>query len=58
MVAAAETGAWNGTAVSSTYGGTGQDLHLSTGVPVLSSGTWSVDATQLAVNHGGTGETT
>jgi hypothetical protein len=36
-------------------GGTGIDTHLSTGVPVISSGTWSVDST-LPVSLGGTGQ--
>lgn len=47
------TGVWHGTAVSSTYGGTGIDSHASTGVPSVSSGTWSVSA-QLGLTLGGT----
>lgn len=35
------TGTWQGTAVAPTYGGTGQDSHLSTGIAQVSSGTWS-----------------
>ncbi|MFC1644726.1 hypothetical protein ACFL08_01715 [Patescibacteria group bacterium] len=45
---------WNGTAIGATYGGTGIDTSSSTGVPTISSGTWSVSAT-LGVATGGTG---
>ena len=38
------------------YGGTGITTAGLTGVPVISSGTWSVDTNALAVAHGGTGE--
>jgi hypothetical protein len=48
------TGAWQGTAVGSTYGGTGLDTSSSTGVAIVSGGTWSVDA-ELNVAQGGTG---
>ncbi|HSA08091.1 MAG TPA: hypothetical protein P5099_01870 [Candidatus Moranbacteria bacterium] len=37
-------------------GGTGITTAGLTGVPVISSGTWSVDTNALAVAHGGTGE--
>ncbi len=50
------SGTWNGTAISSTYGGTGINTSGSTGVPYITGGTWSVDATALAANHGGTGQ--
>jgi len=36
-------------------GGTGLDTSSSTGVPYISSGTWSVDSTYLSAAHGGTG---
>lgn len=36
------TGTWNATAVGAQYGGTGQNTSSSTGVPKISSGTWSV----------------
>ncbi|QQR77582.1 MAG: hypothetical protein IPJ67_00285 [Candidatus Moraniibacteriota bacterium] len=49
---------WNATAIGATYGGTGINTASSTGVPYISSGTWSVDATSLAVAHGGTGVAT
>ena len=39
------TGVWNATAVGSQWGGTGQNLSGSTGIPSLSSGTWSVSTT-------------
>ena len=48
-------GTWNGTAIGSQYGGTGLDTGTSTGVPSISSGTWSVNA-QLPVSLGGTGQ--
>jgi hypothetical protein len=48
------TGAWNGTVVGSTYGGTGQDFSSSTGVLSVSGGTFSV-ATEMPVTLGGTG---
>ncbi len=48
------TGVWNGTAIAGTYGGTGINTSASTGVPSISSGTWSVNA-QLPVSLGGTG---
>ncbi len=48
------TGTWNGTAVGAQYGGTGIDTSGATGVPTLSSGTWSVSA-QLSALRGGTG---
>ena len=47
-------GTWNGTAIGAQYGGTGINTSASTGVPSISSGTWSVNA-QLPVNLGGTG---
>lgn len=51
------TGVWNGTAVGTQYGGTGQNFSASTGVISLSSGTASVSAT-LPVSLGGTGAST
>ncbi|QQS15441.1 MAG: hypothetical protein IPK84_03665 [Candidatus Moraniibacteriota bacterium] len=50
-------GVWNGTAIGATYGGTGINTSGSTGVPYITGGTWSVDATALSVAHGGTGAT-
>ncbi|MCL5114025.1 MAG: MerR family transcriptional regulator, partial [Patescibacteria group bacterium] len=38
------TGIWNATRIGSQYGGTGIDTSASTGVPVISSGTWSIDS--------------
>ncbi|MDD5084364.1 MAG: tail fiber domain-containing protein, partial [Candidatus Moranbacteria bacterium] len=51
------SGTWNGTAIGATYGGTGINTASSTGVPVISSGTWSV-ATTLGVAQGGTNAST
>ncbi len=51
------TGTWNGTAVGATYGGTGINTSGSTGVPYITSGTWSVDTNALTAPHGGTGQT-
>jgi len=50
-------GVWNGTAVGSQYGGTGQNTSANTGVPSISSGTWSVSST-LSPTLGGTGQNT
>jgi hypothetical protein len=58
-------GAWNGTAIGTTYGGTGQDFSSSSGVIKVSSGTMSagsIDLTAdvtgaLPVANGGTGAT-
>jgi hypothetical protein len=51
------TGTWNATAISATYGGTGLDTSSSTGVGIVTSGTWSTPA-QLTVGFGGTGAST
>lgn len=51
------TGTWNATAIAAQYGGTGINTSASTGVPSISSGTWSVN-TQLPVSLGGTGAAT
>jgi hypothetical protein len=51
------SGTWNGTAIGAQYGGTGLNTSASTGVPTISSGTWSV-ASSLGVTLGGTGTTT
>ena len=48
------TGVWGGTAVSTEFGGTGQDFSGSTGVISLSGGTASVSS-DLPVTLGGTG---
>ena len=48
------TGTWNATAISATYGGTGLDTSSSTGVGIVTSGTWTIPA-QLTVGYGGTG---
>ncbi|MFC1644920.1 beta strand repeat-containing protein, partial [Patescibacteria group bacterium] len=45
---------WNGSIIGVAYGGTGIDTSSSTGVPTISSGTWSVSST-LGVATGGTG---
>jgi hypothetical protein len=39
------TGTWHGTKVGALFGGTGIDSSGSTGIPSISSGTWSVDTT-------------
>ena len=44
---------WNGTAIGAQYGGTGINTSASTGVPSISSGTWSVAST-LSLALGGT----
>jgi len=49
-------GAWNGTNIGATYGGTGINTSTSTGIPTISSGTWSVQSS-LPVTLGGTGLT-
>ena len=51
------TGTWAGTAVASGYGGTGIDTSSSTGIPIVTSGTWSISAS-LGTASGGTGATT
>jgi len=51
------TGTWNGTAIGSQYGGTGQNFSSSTGVPYITSGTWATETT-LDETRGGTGQTT
>jgi hypothetical protein len=61
------SGTWNGTAVGTQYGGTGQDLSSSTGLIQISNGTASAGAVDLAnasfvtgtlpVANGGTGAT-
>ena len=48
------TGVWGGTAVSTEFGGTGQDFSSSTGVMSLSGGTASISS-DLPVTLGGTG---
>jgi hypothetical protein len=58
-------GAWNGTAIGTQYGGTGQDFSSSSGVIKVSSGTMSAAALDLTadvtgalpVANGGTGAT-
>ena len=45
------------TLVPAAHGGTGLDTSASTGVPVITSGTWSIDGT-LPVSLGGTGTST
>jgi hypothetical protein len=42
-------GTWNGTAISTTYGGTGQNLGSSSGVLTISSGTVSASTTSSAI---------
>ena len=48
------SGVWNGTAVGSTYGGTGQDSSGWTGIATITGGTWGT-ATEMPVTLGGTG---
>jgi hypothetical protein len=50
-------GTWNGTVVSTTYGGTGQNLGSSTGVLTISSGTVSASTTSAAILSSITDET-
>ena len=47
------SGTWNATAIGAQYGGTGINTSASTGVPIISSGTWSTES-QLAIARGGT----
>jgi len=42
-------GTWNGTVISTTYGGTGQNLGSSSGVLTISSGTVSASTTSAAI---------
>ena len=51
------TGTWNATAISATKGGTGLDTSSVTGIPIITSGTWSTSSS-LTVGLGGTGATT
>ena len=48
------TGVWRGTAIEAQYGGTGLNTSSSTGVAIVTSGTWSTP-TSLTVPFGGTG---
>ena len=50
-------GTWNGTVVSTTYGGTGQNLGSSTGILTISSGTVSASTTSSAIASALTDET-
>ncbi|MEI7890712.1 MAG: hypothetical protein WCI36_01965, partial [bacterium] len=50
-------GTWNGGIIGAAYGGTGISTAGLSGIPMLSSGTWSV-AASLGVTAGGTGTTT
>ena len=47
-------GAWNGTAIGTTYGGTGQDFSSSTGIIKVSSGTMSASSISLTADVSGT----
>ncbi len=51
---AVSSGAWNGTAVGSQYGGTGLDSSALTGLAQIVAGTWSASST-LSAAYGGTG---
>ena len=51
------TGTWNATAIGATKGGTGLNTSSSTGVGIVTSGTWTTPA-QLTVGYGGTGAST
>ena len=48
---------WNGNVIGAQYGGTGLNTSSSTGIPIITAGTWSV-ASSLGVTQGGTGTTT
>ena len=48
------TGTWRGTAIEAQYGGTGINTSSSTGVAIVTSGTWTTP-TSLTVPFGGTG---
>src|SRR3990167_6056883 len=48
------SGAWNGTAISNQYGGTGLDSSALTGLAQIVSGVWSASST-LSTAFGGTG---
>jgi hypothetical protein len=50
-------GTWNGTVISTTYGGTGQNLGSSSGVLTISSGTVSASTTSSAILSAITDET-
>ena len=51
------SGTWQGAAVGAAYGGTGIDTSGSSGIAVISAGTWSASST-LGVERGGTGGST
>ena len=51
------TGTWGATPISATYGGTGLNTSSSTGVGIVTSGTWTTPS-QLTVGFGGTGAST
>jgi len=51
---AVTAGTWSGTAISATYGGTGDNTSSTTGVPYISSGNWLYE-TSLDETRGGTG---
>ena len=56
VVGTITTGIWNGTVISTTYGGLGGNFGSSSGALSISSGT--VSAGTLSVANGGTGQTT
>lgn len=47
-------GTWNGTAIGSQYGGTGINSLASSGIPKVSTGTWTINATQDDLGDGTT----
>ncbi len=49
------SGTWNGTAIGSEYGGTGDDTSSTTGVPYITAGNWQYEAA-LDETRGGTGQ--
>ena len=51
-------GTWNGTAIGTQYGGTGQNFSASSGYVKLASGVASAVATPIPVGDGGTGAAT
>lgn len=47
---AVTSGVWNGSVIQPTYGGTGLNTSGSTGIPSISSGTWSVSTFSALMN--------
>ena len=51
------SGTWNGSIIDVQYGGTGINTSAATGIPIITSGNWSV-ISSLSTTQGGTGTTT